>query len=96
MSTRDLRVIELQVAVDVLEARHLSRILRFEHRRPLVQLVGVGVLHRELIEGARPAAAEIDRRLVQHEDPDAGELGELGPQLTRSPDRPRRHVRDAA
>ena len=60
----DLRVLELQVAADVLEARHLPHLV-FEHRRPPVQLGGVGVLQRELIERATAAAAEVDRRRVR-------------------------------
>ena len=45
----------------------------------LYSSVGVGVLHRELIQGAvLPAATEIDRRLVQHERAYAGNLVSFG------------------
>ena len=50
----------------------------------MVELVGVGVLQRELIQAARALlAAEIDRRLVRHEDAHARNLRQLRPQVAR-------------
>ena len=48
----------------------------------LVQLGGVGVLQRELVQAARALlAADVDRRRVHHEHADAGHLRQLRPQL---------------
>ena len=79
---RDLRVLQQQVAADVLQPRQLPDLF-LHQRRVLVQLGGVGVLQRELIQRALTALsrAEIDRRLIGHERPDAGNLRDLRPQL---------------
>ena len=60
----DLRVLHLQVAAHVLEAWYFAH-LGFEDRRPVIELRGVGILQRELIEAARAhLAAEVDRWLI--------------------------------
>ena len=78
---RDLRVSQQQVAADVLQPRQLPGLF-LHQRRVFVQLGGVGVLQRELIQRALAALSrpEIDRRLVGHERPDAGNLRDLRPQ----------------
>src|SRR5262245_37149597 len=66
----DLRILHLEIAADVLEAWYFAD-FGLEDRRPVIELRGVRVLQRELVQAARaPLAAEVDRWLVDQEHPD--------------------------
>ena len=64
----NLRVLHLQIAADVLEPGNLPDLV-LEHRRPVVEFRGVGVLQRELIRAARallPAQVDLLRHVDEH------------------------------
>ena len=77
MSTWICGLLQAQIAADVLDAGNLLE-LRLHQRRRAIQLRGVGVLQRELVDAARALlAAEVDRRLVDHEHAHARDPGDL-------------------
>ena len=77
----NLRIVEPQIAVDVLDPGKLPDLV-FEERRRTIELGRVGILQRELIGAARTLlAAQVDRRLVDHEHAHAGNLRQLRPEL---------------
>ena len=77
----NLRIVQPQVAVDVLDAGQRPHLV-FEQRRRAVELDRVGVLQRELIGAARTLlAAQVDRRLIDHEHAHARHLRDLRAQV---------------
>src|SRR5204862_15628 len=89
----NLRAVEPEVAVDVLDARDVPHRVFHQGRRS-IELRGVGVLQRVLVTGsARAAAADVDWRRVRHEHAHARHLPELRPHVGHDLiDRPFPHV----
>ena len=73
----DLRILQPQVAGDILESRHVRGNLVRQDRRVAVKLVRVGGLQRELVLRPGQPPADLDRRRVLQAADDAGDLGEL-------------------
>src|SRR5258707_7324136 len=77
---RDLRVRDLQVAVDINKAFQLAEFL-LEDWRKMVEFRGVGTLERELVLAFGELSPNADRRRHLQVGADAGNLRDLGPDL---------------
>ena len=76
----ELGIIKLDIAGDVLEFGDGPQ-PGFKQGAVAIQLLGIGALQGELVEGPADPAADIDDRGVDEEHSDSRGLGQLGPQL---------------
>ena len=78
----DLRVLDLEIARDVAQDRHLAQ-PRLERRRVVVQRLNVRALQRELVQGLARASADADHRGDLEVGADSRDVRQLRRELAR-------------